>query len=182
MTNIIGISGNGPADVNDDHQLLTKAIVESEHEFVSDIKGLSFVWDSGNVNIDATDTVLLVKNTSATLELHIDTITISTQTDSVFQIQLPTAEVTPTGTTVTGTVLNTRFSEAAPADAKSDETNNSQGNIIWTHEIQAAGGPFVKNYGGVLIIKKNGSVGVDQVSDAAGAMVTIEGHFTEKPG
>ena len=63
-----GINRQG---VNDEGQAFNAATIETEIEHVSQRHSQGFSWSSGIVDIDAADTVLLVKNTSDG-ELHID--------------------------------------------------------------------------------------------------------------
>ena len=123
-------SGNN-VEVNSDKQLVVLAITKNELKFVSQNKGLAFSWASGTYDPDAGDTILLVKNTSATKELHIKSITLSCDTETRAVVHLPTTDVTVTGTTITGTNLNAASSNVAEASAAKDETGNSQGNIVW---------------------------------------------------
>jgi hypothetical protein len=169
------------AEVNSDNHLVTKSIIESEFEFISDVKGEAYSWASGTYDPDAGDTILLIKNTSQTLELHIDTITISTDTETIVQIHLPTTNVTVAGTTITGVNLNTTSGNVASASAARDETGNTQGDIIWANELQATSAPHVVDYGGALILGTNNSVGVDFVSATTACGVSITGHYTDRP-
>ena len=173
-----GANKNPAGRTDEDGLVKTVSVVESEFEYHSDVKGEAYSWNFLTYNMGVGDTLALIKNTSATKELHIDTITVSSDVESVITIHLPTTEVTPAGTAVTGVNLNTRSTNVAPATAMTDETDNSQGDIIFQTEIQAAGDPFVKDYAGVLILGQNKSVGLDGVADMGAFNVTIEGHFT----
>ena len=175
---IVDGTGNGTvAEVNKDNQLATMSVIETEFEFVSKKRGLSFSWSSGTYDAAANDTILLIKNTSSNYNLHIDGIWLSTDTETRVVIHVPTTEVTPTGTSVTGTNLNINSSNVAEATAIRDETNNTQGNIVWSGEIQATGEPFFIDLAGALILGTNDSIGVDYVADVAACDVTITGHF-----
>ncbi len=163
--------------VNEDLRAETQSVTETEFEFISKSKGLAFSWASGTYDAAAGDTILLVKNTSSTKKLHIDKITLSTDTETRVVVHLPTTQVTVTGTTVTGVNLNTASGNVAEASAARDETNNTQGNVIWSSEIQAAGEPYSINWYGALILNTNDSIGVDYVADVAACDVTILGHY-----
>jgi hypothetical protein len=172
-----GAGKNGSAQVNSDQRLNVEAVTETEFEFVSKIKGQSYSWSSGTYDPAAGDTILLVKNTSSTKSLHIDGIYLSSDTETRVVIHVPTTDVTVTGTTITGTNWNTGSSNVAEASAARDETNNSQGSIIWSGEIQAANDPLNIDFSGALILNTNASVGVDYVADVAACDVTITGHY-----
>lgn len=172
-----GAGKNGSAQVNTDQRLNVEAVTETEFEFSSKSKGLAFNWVSGTYDAAANDTILLVKNTSSSKNLHIDGIWLSTDTETRVVIHVPTTEVTVTGTTITGTNLNIGSANVAEASAARDETNNSQGNIIWSGEIQATGEPYFIDLSGALILNTNSSIGVDYVADVAACDVTISGHY-----
>jgi len=170
-------SGNR-AQVNKENQLVVAAVVSSELEHESEENGQAYAWTSGDINIDATDTVLLIKNTSDT-PLHIESLQVGggTNTTSVV-IHLPTTEVTPTGgTAVTGTNLNTASSNVADANARSDETDNTQGNKLYTVYLEADANVFVQTPG--LILAKNKAIGVDVVNTTQQISATIVGHYAD---
>jgi len=165
------------ARINTDKQLLTKAVVTGECEFASLTRGRAFSWASGTYDPAVGDTILLVKNISTTQALHIDVVILSTDTDTRVIIHLPTTEVTPTGTAITGVNFNASSANVAEATAIRDETNNTQGGIILSGEIMATGQPLAVNFDGAVILGTNDSIGVDFVGDVAACDVTIIGHF-----
>lgn len=166
------------AEVNINNQLVVRAITQTEADFVSDMLGNAYSWASGTYNPATTgDTILLVKNTSDTLNLHINSIWLSTAAETRVVIHLVTADVTVIGTTITGTNLNTNSNNVAPAEAARDETGNSQGSVIWSGEIQAATNPYEVRFDGAILLGKNISIGVDYVADPTACDVTILGHF-----
>ena len=103
----------------------------------------------------------------------------SIDTDSVATIHLPVTEVTPTGTAVTGVNLNTTSQNVAEATAIRDETDNTQGSVIWSGEVYAASGPFCVDFDGAVILGKNKSIGVDYVTEGAACDVTIIGYYED---
>lgn len=169
-----GAGSGNRAKVSNTGLLEVEAVTVTEFEHVSEKNGDSYIWSSDAVNIDANDTVLLVKNTSA-ISLHITKIRITTSTNSEFTIHLPTTEVTVTGTSVTGVLINTTKAGAAASNAASDETNNTQGDVIGTAFLLANTTEELDFEG--VIIAKNKSIAVDQVADAALAAVSIYGHY-----
>ena len=167
-------AGVNEQKVNSNGEALVAAVTETLFESSSE-KGKSFNWSSGIIDIDIGDTVLLVKNTSD-IPLHIESITINNgSVASQYQIHLPTTEVTPTGTTVTGTNLNTGRAEVADALAKSDETDNTQGPIIFHPMLGVDDDKTVDTVG--LILAKNKSVAIDVVSETSESGVTIRAHY-----
>jgi hypothetical protein len=63
---ITGGTSGKPADVNNENELLVRAITESELEHSSAKQGTAFSWVSADSDIDAGDTRLFIKNTSIT--------------------------------------------------------------------------------------------------------------------
>lgn len=179
MTQIEDGKGTGRrAQVNSDNQLVVKAVAETLFESASE-QGQSYNWSSDLVDVDGDDTVLLVKNTSD-IALHIESISIANgSVASEYTVHLPTAEVTvtagPGGAAVTGTNLNTASSNVADATAASDESNNSQGNVVFTRFMAVDTNEKIFTAG--LILGKNKSVAVDVVEDTSESAVTIRAHY-----
>lgn len=168
-------AGQNEQKVNNEGQALVFAVVEDELEHQSEANGLSYNWSSDTIDIDAGDTVLLIKNTSDN-HLHIESISIANgSVASEYTVHLPTTEVTVTGTTVTGTNLNTASANVADASSASDETNNTQGNVVFTRFMAVDSNEIINTRG--LILGKNKSVAVDVVADTSESAVTIRGFF-----
>lgn len=170
-------SGVNEQKVDREGRALVFSVIEDQIEHVSRDDGLAFNWSSDTIDIDGGDTVLLLKNTSDA-PLHIESITIDNGSlASEYTVHLPTTEVTVTGTTVTGTSLNTGKSEVASADAASDETNNTQGNVIFTRFMAVDSDKTINTRG--LILGKNKSVGIDVVENTTESAVTIRGFYQD---
>ena len=170
-------SGVNEQKVNKDGQALTLAISQTELEHESEHSGAAYNWTSDTISIDANDTVLLIKNTSDK-HLHINSLEISNgSTASEYTVHLPTTEVTVTGVTVTGTNLNTANSNVANASAASDETNNTQGNVLETIYLAVDRSETINLDG--LILGKNKSIAVDVVATVTETSATIIGHFED---
>lgn len=173
-------TGSGKlALVDKDNHLGVFAVTETDYEFVSEHKGLAFSWTSQTYDPDAGDTILLIKNTSATKELHIDNICINSDTETRVIVHLITVNITPAGTTITGVNLNTRSGNIAEAIAKRDETANTQGSVIVAIEVQATSPPTIMNFGGSVILGTNASIGIDFVSATTACDVSIFGHYDD---
>jgi len=164
------------AEVNIENQLVVSAITSTELEHESESNGQAYSWTTDSIDIDAGDTVLLIKNTSDT-NLHIDTITMSGKGVASWVVHLPTSEVTLAGNTITGVNLNTSSSNVADAGARSDETNNVQGNILYSIHILSSDVVTVNLDG--LILGKNKSIGVDQTENLERASATFRGHYQD---
>ncbi len=165
------------ASVSTSNRLDTSARANKRLFYISRDNGQLFSWASGTADIDGGDTALLVKNTATNKNLYIEHIWISSNTETRVIVHLPTTEVIVTGTTIIGINLNTGSSNVAEAAAARDQTNNSQGDIIWSGEIQATSAPLEIEFDGALILAKNRSVGVDILADGSAFDVTIIGHF-----
>jgi len=176
---VIKDGGSGTtAKVDSEGNLRTVAITQSEIEHVSETEELAFSWVSGTWNPEAADTILLVKNTSSDETLHIKSIWMSTDADTLAQIHIPTSDVTVAGDTViVGTNLNAASTKVADASAATNETGNAQGNIIWEQEIFALNGPTVVDFDGAIVLGQNQSIAVDYVSATAVVGVTIIGYY-----
>jgi hypothetical protein len=168
------------AEVDSNHRLRTKSIIETEQESISEDDGLAFSWASGTYDPDAGDTILLVKNTSATKTLRISKIWVSSDTETRVVVHCPTADVTVAGTTITGANLNRTSSNVAEATAARDETGNSQGDILWSGEVQATSGVQLIEFSGSVILGTNDSIGVDFVSATTAGDVVVFGHYRDK--
>lgn len=168
------------AKVNADNKLETIAITHPFLQHESEVFGNAYVWSSGTIDIDAGDTVLLVKNTASGL-LHIDRIVINNGSlASEYVIHIPTTTVTtPTGTTVTGTNLNTDSGNVAEATAISDETTNTQGNVVENVFLPVDSRQSVDVRG--LFLARNSSVAVDVVENTTESSVSIFGHYITYP-
>jgi len=163
--------------VTKEGRALMNATVQSELEHESVENGAAYNWSTDLVNIASNATVLLVKNTSDT-PLHLSSLLINNgSTASEFTLHIPTTEVTVTGATITGTNLNTGSSNVADASAASDETNNSQGNVIGTVWL-AIDRHHIFNLDGV-ILGKNKSIAIDVVETTTEVAATLIAHYED---
>lgn len=170
-----GEGGGNVAGVNADKRLKVQAVIETDLHNRSDV-GQAFTWASGTYDPGQDDTILMVKNTGDT-PLHITDMWIKSDIDTRVVVHIPTSEVTMAGTIITGVNLNTGRNDVADADARRDETGNTQGDLVWTGELFAIGDPFHIHWGGALILAKNKSVGVDFTVAATAADVVFWGFF-----
>ena len=174
---ILGANGIGNEAYVTGNRLHVDAKMTPRVGIQSRDNGSTFSWASGTYDADANDTILLVKNTSTTQNLYVTTICLSTDVETRVVIHLPTTDVTVAGTTITGTNLNTVSANVASASAARDETGNSQGNIIWSGEIQAATNPFSVEFFASIVLGQNKSIAVDYVADVAACDVNILGFY-----
>lgn len=163
------------AEVDSDNRVRVSARSQEEIEVVSETDGQAFTWTNLTYNYTGADTILLVKNTGDT-PLHILSIECSGDTATEVIVHVPTTEVTPTGTAVTGFNLNLGSGNVAEATAIADETNNTQGDIVYSQRMLASTVLPIMLHGAV-ILTKNKSIGVDFVTVGAACNVTIMGYF-----
>jgi len=141
-------------------------------------KGMAFSWTNATYNYTAADTILAVYNTSETKNLHIHGMWLHGDTATLVQIHRPTAATVPmAGTAVTAVNLNGGSGNAAPSTAMADETGNTQGEILTTVGIVAAGASLWVPMDDIITLGQNQMVGVDYVTVGAAASVTIIGYF-----
>ena len=155
------------------------AISVNEFENVSARERLSFSWTIVPANFSAAETLLLVQNDSDSLILHIEDVEVENDLNSLVQIHLTDrAALTPAGgVVVTGVCWNQTAPRKALAIARSNETANAQGNVIWNHEI-IADTPKLIPLNGAVLLGKGQSIAVDVTSGATTiASCTIRGFF-----
>jgi len=167
-------AGNVVAVTSEGHMVVDAVTLQDLGEH-SETNGQAFSFSNATYNYTAADTILLVKNTSQTLNLFVTKIVVVGDSATEVIIHRPVSEVTPTGTAVTPRNLGSAAT-TAPATAIGDETNNSQGDILLATRI-AANTPFTWDTGSSVIVTTNKSIGVDFVSVGAAANVTILGYF-----
>lgn len=164
------------AEVNEENQLVTRAINESELEHASAKLGTAFSWDSTDLNIDIGDTLLLVKNVGDVL-LVLDRLVINgSNVAQVYELNLGSDNTTLAGTIVTPVNLNRVFStKTADADAMSDETAVADGDTFDRIKI-AVDGHHIHDLTGV-ILGKNHYIQINQEVEATTGSVILYGHF-----
>jgi hypothetical protein len=164
-----------------DDRLLTFAATDSEFEHVSEEESLSFTWASAQVNIDAADTIIMVRNVSDDLLLHIEDVDFGANVAAQFQVHLIKGSAALAGTAIVGVCLNQAKAKLAAtfAEAKGDETTNgTQGSIIWAGAVAADTNKNI-HYGGAIILAPGDAIGIDVVEEPAETNATISGYFKE---
>ena len=179
MSKILDGTGKGnEAKVDSNNRLHVKAITESDLEAAAE-DGNTFSWSNATYNYTGADTILAVKNTDTSKNLHITKVLCSGDTATNVQIHLITAAYTSAGTEVTGTNLNGNSNNVANAEGYADETGNTQGSLIANQYIVAGGESSITDLEGAVILGQNHAIGVDFVTVGAAAYVTILGHYED---
>jgi hypothetical protein len=177
MPSILDGKGKGHlAEVNAAQELVTRAITEEEIEHVSATKGVAFSWDSTELDIDAGDTMLFVKNTSdGTLVL--DRLTVNgSNVLCTWDIGIGAATTTPSGTTVNAVNLNEEFStKLASATALSDETAVADATVV--DRVKTGIGETLQHNMHGIILGKNHYIQINQETESTSGSVVLFGHF-----
>ncbi len=155
------------------------AQIRSEMEHHSR-KGLSFSWTNVTYNADLADTIIAIRNTSSTKNLHITKVFLSCDVVQVAEHHVTQGSAALAGTLITGVNLG-NSGLVAEADARGDETTNTaQGDIVLKTEMLAAT-QFVMDWDGVLILGTNDSYAIDFPTEPAIVHATVWGYFEDKP-
>jgi hypothetical protein len=179
MPGVVITGGDGKGidlHVTEEHQAKVVAEVHPEISHHSRVSENAYSWTNATYNYTAADTILAVKNTSATKNLYITKIEASSDATTNVQVHIITASYTDAGTAVTGVNMNANSTNVADATAYGDETGNTQGNIV-AHKVALANTTAEFNFDGALILGRNQAVGVDFVTVGAACYVTIYGFY-----
>jgi len=173
---ITGTSGNGPMDVNKDAEALTASTAKSKFDKAVE-KGKAFSWDSTELDIDAGDTMLFVKNTSATESLVIERVIINgSNVICTWDIGIGTETTTASGTAVSGVNLNTAYSSTADsATALSDETAVADASVVARIKTPVTNTVILENVG--IKLSSNHYIQVNQETESTSGSVIIHGYY-----
>jgi hypothetical protein len=162
------------AEVNEENQLVVRAIVESELEHASGELGTAFSWTSNNADINVGDTLLFIKNTG-TVPLILDRFTINpANVLATYSFRVGKATTTPTGNAITPTNLS-QSGEVANALAYDDETAVADGSVLMN--VTA---PTAIDTAGTLdgfILKQGHYIQINQDVECTSGRITMVGHF-----
>lgn len=155
------------------------ATTVDEFENVSATDRNAFSWSIVPADFEAAETILLIQNNNALLHLHITEVEFQTDNASVVRVHLTDrAVLVPTGgTVVTGICWNQTAPRVAEALARSNETANAIGNIIWDFPI-AADTLTTVDLRGAIILAKGQSIAID-LTTASTSLVSchVEGFY-----
>ena len=175
------ITGDGVSTTGSgtDVHLLVEAIDIDFIAHASDEDELAFVWVSTTYNYCAADTILLVQNTSSTLDLFIHKATWHGDTASTITFHTTDGTtLTPAGTVITGINLNRKSGKSAAADARRDETANTQGNVIGSFKVEVNKWDDW-DFDDTVILGNGDSLAADIVTDGGAAVVAFYGFYKE---
>lgn len=163
------------AEVDAANRLRTSAAALDEITRVSLDSGSAFIWTSQDTDIDAADTMLLVRNDSEKPLIIDGFIITGGNAISRYECHIVTASFTAAGTAIANFNMNTGSANVANVTAFEDETGNTQGTVIY--DITAGVTITVQVPTPGLVLAQGHSFGIDQVTESTAGNVTIFGHF-----
>ncbi len=184
---IVGLAGTSGQQVDVTKQQEVKVYAPTGIKAAS-ILGNAYAWNAVSANIDTTDNMILVANTSSSKLLVIHSCIF--QGDIVGQLDFKLANVsglTLAGTAITGVCLNQSLNKTAPASAWSDETASPAATIFmtWAQTLPyaaVAGIMNEKKFDDAIILGENQAFGIDTILEpAAGFEATVFGYFIDAP-
>ncbi len=176
MATLEGGASGKKVNITDDNREDVSSRSNPRIYYISRDDRAAYSWTADTYDYTAADTILLVKNTSSTKDLVVQSIWFSGDTTMQVTVHRPTAEVTsPTGTAITETRLHGQAADAE-ATAIRDETTNSIGSVIWQGRV-IADTTMILDLAESLRLDSNESIAVDFVTEGTACNVTILGFF-----
>ena len=168
-------------DVNKHGQASMKGSMEPAIVRVARTTGEAFAWNSQNINIDTTDTLLSIQNQSPNKNLVIDRFIFNGGSVALrYEVFKITENYTPTGTAVPGVSLGPRGGAGTTsAVAKSDETGVDQvaANVFMEVSLLALT-PIEVKCG--MVLGGGEGIGVDQIGEGTVADCIAFGYFIDR--
>ena len=162
------------AKVNEEGELVTRAIAESEIEHAS-ILGNAYAWFAPTIDVNAGDTLLFIKNLGDT-PLILDRMrVVGGNVASTYTIHLGKLTTTPTAINITGTNLNPRFGDEADVHATTDEDLVADGTAVEIFQHPATTSEEY-NLTGIILTKGN-YIQINQETESTAGSIVIYGHF-----
>jgi len=145
-------------------------------------RGDAYIFSSQDADINATDTMLCLRNDDQNRVLVIDRIAICNGDAATrYEVHLVTAAYTAAGTAVVGINCNPAYADMVNGNGATcygDETGNTQGSVF----LDIGAGVAVVSYGPYPIglkLRAGTAVGIDQVSESAAGAATIYAYFED---
>jgi hypothetical protein len=144
-------------------------------------KGDAYSWFVPTANLADNDTVLIVRNDSASHDLVIDHVHLYNgnvaECDYIFHIVKAVYASSGGGATI-GTNLNSRFGNSADVTCDADETANVQGTIVMDYIALTAATTYVIKFG--VALGEGHAFGCDQMIVSTAGGVKFVGYFVER--
>ena len=162
------------AIVNDEGELITRAIAEPEIEHASSL-GNAYAWFAPTQDVVAGGTLLFVKNLGDT-PLVLDRMrVVGGNVASTYTIHLGKTTTSPDTINVTGTNLNQQFGDVADVHATGNETALADGTTV---EIFQQPATISQEYNlAGIILTKGVYIQINQETESTAGAVVIYGHF-----
>ena len=165
------------AEVNSERKLRTYGVMEPELAHRSERNRNSYVWTASK-DINATDSIIWLRNDSTTQRLHIYCIDVNSNVAGSWFIYCPTGTIAD-GDAITGVNLNRQSGKVALATCRADATGTTPANYIFYGSSMASQNlcvPFL----GSLILGYLDEVAVDITTEATVlAQASILGYFVD---
>ena len=160
--------------VNEEGELITRAIAEPEIEHASSL-GNAYAWFSPTQDVVAGGTLLFIKNLGDT-PLILDRMrVIGGNVASTYTIHLGKLTTAPDTINITGTNLNQRFGDEADVHATTNETALADGTTV---EIFQQPATISQEYNlAGIILTKGVYIQINQETESTAGAVVIYGHF-----
>jgi len=178
-----GTGNNHAAKVNSENQL---SVVTMPAIGQASLNGDAYSWNAISDNIDTTDCMILVSNTSSSRLLVIHKVFFQGDIAGQLDFKLCSAtSLTLAGTAITPVNLNRSNIKTAPALAFADETASPATTIFYTHYqtlpyAAVAGIMNTIDFGDAVILGLDDCFGIDTILEpAAGFEATVFGYFID---
>jgi hypothetical protein len=183
---IKGGSSGIEAAVNAQNQL---SVTPSAGYYRAMLAGDAYLWLNATADIDATDTMILLRNDSADRLLVIEAISVLNGNvgATTYDIHLVTAAFTAAGTAVTG--INMLAGGGAPPGSDytcmADETGNTKGTMLG-HLITTTASIYYPLTQaelpclGRLALGNGTAIGIDQITESTAGVGLIWGYFVDR--
>ena len=167
-------------EIDSDNHAHVRAFIQEMAYWAAHKQGRSFTWTIVPYNYAALDTIILVRNDNADLDLIMTDIWICSDaaTDAIVHYT-DGAAFTPAGTAVVGVNSNRKSSIPALATAMADETANTQGNIALQLPLVANQLVHIDTKGAVILGYHN-CVAVDYPTVGTMAWAAMAGYYSEQ--
>lgn len=165
------------ASISINNRLNVSARAAGRAYYNARFNGQAYSWNALTFDYNIDETILLVKNTSPSLFLHIEDIFFGGNVAGKVIVHRPTAVVTiPAGTAVVGTNLNGASNNVADAVAKANETVNVLGETLYSYRMPADDTAHI-HVDGVVLLGQNQSIAIDFGVEGAACQACIVGYF-----
>ena len=170
-----GVGKGYLAQVDVENRLDVYSTMESEISHESEVNNRAFTW-THQYDSDDGDTIMLLKNTSSTLNLIIQAMVVGVTDTTNFTLHNP-SNTTLAGSTITGTNLNLGSALSADASCYGDETGNTTGTVLMYGRFTADMAATVE-FEGSIILGTSNELALN-IASGSNTSVTFIGYYHE---